>query len=87
MLIPRAVEITDYGNIDQFHAHHRLGEEGLMSQPGLDTITSNERISWRRGVEFEMRKWGKTWNTLEGLPRTEADAELNWSMACAHSWS
>ena len=28
-------------------------------------------------------KWGHTWNTLGGLPKTEAVDELNWSMAYA----
>jgi len=35
-LLSRAVDSTDYGNINQFHTHHRLGEEGLVTQTAYD---------------------------------------------------
>ena len=41
------------------------------------------RNSWRRDVESEMRKWDHTWTCWGGLPRTEANGKLNWSMAYA----
>lgn len=35
-LIPRAVDLTDYGNIDKLQPNHRPGEERLVTQTEYD---------------------------------------------------
>ena len=37
------MDLMDYGNIDQFHAHHRLGEEGLVTKAAYDGASGSSQ--------------------------------------------